>query len=98
MTEKTLYHLLRERRGWTNEYLREINDPHHPPLKDLDVLVERLEQIRLSGEQLVVVPDFDVDGITSGIIGLAGFAELGFNTGLYLPDYHRGHDFGVQDV
>lgn len=95
---ESLYHLIRERRGWTNEYIREINDPSHPELKDMDLLVQKLHELRLSGEQLVVVPDFDVDGITSGVIGLAGFAELGFNVGLYLPDYKRGHEFGPIDV
>ncbi|XP_068917777.1 single-stranded-DNA-specific exonuclease RecJ-like [Tenebrio molitor] len=95
---QSLFHLIRERRGWDNDYIREVNKSDHPDLMDVDLLVEKLHEVRVSGQKLVVVPDFDVDGITSGVIGLAGFAELGFNVGLYLPDYHRGHDFGAADV
>lgn len=87
-----LFGILRERMGWTDEFLAEIDDPTHPPLKDVDELVRALHWIRTTGQKLVVMPDFDMDGISSGVLGYAGFAELGFDVELYVPDYRRGHD------
>lgn len=93
-----LFELLRERRGWTNEYIREINDPTYDVLKDLPQLLDELNSIRESGKQIVIMPDFDMDGITSGTIAYAGLAELGFNVGLYIPDFRRGHDLTAAAV
>lgn len=88
----SLFDLLRRRRGWTDEYIANINDPNYAVLKDMDTMVAALHAIRSQGRQIVVMPDFDMDGITSGIIAYAGLAELGFNVGLYVPDFRRGHD------
>lgn len=88
----SLFTALRESLGWTDDWLAEINDPSYPNLKDLDLMIEALHTLRESGDLLVVLPDFDMDGVTSGVLGYAGLAELGFNVGLYVPDYRRGHD------
>lgn len=93
-----LFEILRDRRGWTTEHLREINDPTHEPLMDMDAVVEELHRFHTSGDKLVVVPDFDMDGITSGVIGLAGLSELGFNVRLYRPDYAQGHAVTPRDI
>ncbi len=61
-------------------------------------MAAELHRIRQVGEQIVVLPDFDMDGITSGVLGWAGLSELGFNVGLYIPDYKRGHDISVEAV
>ena len=93
-----LFSLLRERRGWTDEYLAAIDQPEHDTLLDLDRMLLELKQIHDSQELLVVVPDFDMDGITSGVLGYAGFSELGFNVTLHIPDYNRGHDVTTADI
>lgn len=93
---KALYHTLADRMGWDEEALQQINDPSYPALKDLDVLIETLDRIRTSGTHLVILPDFDMDGISSGILGYAGLCELGFNVSLYVPDYRTGHDLGIE--
>lgn len=95
---KTLFDIICERRGWTPEFLARINDPSHAELRDLDVMVEHLKRIHDSQELIVVLPDFDMDGITSGTLGFAGLCELGFNTALYRPDAQRGHGFSPWDV
>ncbi|WP_455952086.1 DHH family phosphoesterase [Arcanobacterium haemolyticum] len=41
---------------------------------------------------LVVVPDFDTDGICAGMILYAGLSELGLDVRLHVPDYHLGHE------
>lgn len=96
--EPDLFALLRERRGWTDEYLAAIECPDHDTLLDMDRMVAALKRIHDSQELLVVVPDFDMDGITSGVLGYAGFSELGFNVTLHIPDYTRGHDVTTADI
>ena len=93
-----LFSLLRRRRGWTDEFLADINKPDHDTLMDLDRMLVELKRIRDTQELLVVVPDFDMDGITSGVLGYAGFSELGFNVTLHIPDYRRGHDVTAADI
>lgn len=93
-----LFDVIRERRGWSYDQLKNLNDPTHAPLKDMDVMVDILHRIHTENRHLVIMPDFDMDGITSGVIGYTGFAELGFTVDLYVPDYHRGHGFHVEDV
>jgi single-stranded-DNA-specific exonuclease len=93
-----LFSLLRERRGWTDEYLAAIENPDHDTLMDMDRMIAELKRIHDSQELLVVVPDFDMDGITSGVLGYAGFSELGFNVTLHIPDYTRGHDVTTADI
>ena len=95
---RSLFEMLRERRGWTSDYLYKINDPSYGTLKDLDALVEELHGVRSRGEQIVVLPDFDMDGVTSGTLMWAGLAELGLDVRLYVPDYRRGHDVTPEAV
>lgn len=94
----SLFSLLRERRGWTDEYLAQIENRNHPELVDMDRMVHALNVIKTSGIKIVVMPDFDMDGITSGTLGYAGLAELGFNVELYTPDFRNGHDITVKAV
>lgn len=93
-----LFTLLCERRGWTKEYLALVNDSTHEPLKDIDVMIGVLEKARVDGKKIVIAPDFDLDGISSGVLGYAGLCELGFNVDWHLPDYSRGHDLSPMDI
>lgn len=93
-----LFSLLRERRGWTDDYLTAIDRPDHDALLDMDRMLVELKRIHETQELMVVVPDFDMDGITSGVLGYAGFSELGFNVTLHIPDYARGHDVTTEDI
>jgi len=96
--DPSIFSILRKKRGWTDEYLLEINDPFHEELQNIALMTAELHRIKLSGEQIVVLPDFDMDGVTSGVIGWAGLNELGFNAELYVPDFRRGHDISVDAV
>lgn len=93
-----LTELFLSRRNYDEAFLRHVDNHHHRLLKDVDVLADRLWAIHEDGSQIVVLPDFDMDGIMSGVIGYAGLAELGFNVGLYLPDPSSGYGFDVSDV
>lgn len=78
--------------------LLELDVYEEDKLDDIDILADKLEFVRNSGEKIVVLPDYDMDGITSGVIGYAGLSELGFNVGLYEPNPSFGHGFGRLDV
>lgn len=87
-----LFNRVRERMGWTDQYLAEINSPEHPLLKDIDQMVMALEILRASNKEITIVPDFDTDGICAGMILYAGLNEIGLRTNLHVPDYHLGHE------
>lgn len=80
-----------ERRKYTPEFLYAIEDPSYGQLRDIDTLAVELKDIHDRGDKLVVYPDFDMDGLSAGSCGYAGFAELGFNVGLYIPDPCDGY-------
>ena len=87
-----LFTRVRERMGWTDQYLKSINSPEHPLLKDIDQMSMALEILRTSNKEITIVPDFDTDGICAGMILYAGLNEIGLKTNLHVPDYHLGHE------
>jgi len=93
-----LFALMCQRRGWTDEYLREIESAEHDELLGLVEMVEALEDARAAGHKVTIAPDFDMDGISSGVLGYAGLSELGFDVELHVPDYRRGHDLTPEDI
>lgn len=82
-----------ENRGYSRNYVREINVENDDTLKDIDTLCARLKDVHDNHRQIVVMPDFDTDGISAGVIGFAGLAELGFNVALFIPDPKDGYGF-----
>jgi Single-stranded DNA-specific exonuclease len=70
----------------------------HKPLKDSDILCAELHKIHDEGKHLVIIPDFDMDGISAGTLGFAGFSELGFHVSLYVPKPNEGYGFTRKDI
>lgn len=93
-----LLRIIYRRRNWSQDTLRRLDDPTHPDLKDIHVLAEKLHQLRVNNQHLVIYPDFDMDGITSAMVAYAGFSQLGFTVSLFIPDYKAGHGFRPADV
>ena len=87
-----------DNRGYTMDFLRGINDPYHSDLKDIDKLCGRLKDIHDNHIPITVYPDFDTDGISAGTLGFAGFAELGFNVNLFVPDPKQGYGITVKSI
>ena len=87
-----------DRRGYTKDFLREINDDRHPLLMDIHALACELKVIHDENRRLVILPDFDMDGICSGTEGFAGFTELGFHVSLFRPDPADGYGFTADTV
>lgn len=94
----SLFELIRARRGWSDEFLKELNDIPTQRLKRLDEMVDALRDIFVAQKKIVIMPDFDTDGVTAGTLGYAGFAQLGFNVGMYVPDYRHGHDIRPEAI
>ena len=94
----TLFDKLKKNLGWNTEYLEFINSDEHARLKDMDLMIDALDEIKKSGQLVTVLPDFDLDGISSGVLTWAGLAELGFNVDLYVPDYRRGHNIEPETI
>lgn len=85
-------------RGLSAARLAEIDCPDTDVLLDRDQLVERLFELHENQDLVVVLPDFDMDGIASGVIGFAGLAELGFNVALFVPDPKDGYEFKPETI
>lgn len=87
-----------DNRGYTRDYLLDINNPIHGDLLDIDNICDELAEIRRNKSNIVVLPDFDTDGIMSGVIGFAGLAELGFSVSLFIPNPRDGYGFTPETI
>ncbi|MEY4720957.1 MAG: hypothetical protein RIQ46_682, partial [Pseudomonadota bacterium] len=54
--------------------------------RDMDAAAERLAQAVMSGEQLTVYGDYDVDGATSAALLIRLLRDLGHDARYYIPD------------
>lgn len=97
-SSEDLFRLLCHRKGWSNDYLNAINLSDHDQLKDIDAMTASLNTAHSEQKPITIAPDFDMDGIASGVLGLAGLSELGFVVNLHIPDYRRGHDLSPEDI
>lgn len=93
LIQKTL-----DNRGYTRDYILDVNNPNHDELMDIDKICVKLKRIHDEHKNIVVLPDFDTDGIMSGVIGFAGLAELGFSVSLFMPDTKAGYGFNSVSI
>ena len=85
-------------RHYDDIFLQSIETVSQNRMKGLDELCESLYEICLNHEHVVILPDFDMDGISSGTLGFAGLSELGFNVSLYIPDSSGSYGFKEKDI
>lgn len=95
---KTYFQLFLERRNLTEEDVYKVNDGSYSLLYDIDVMANHLELIRQEQSKIVVLSDFDTDGIMSAVVGVAGLSELGFNVGVHIPQPENGYGFNESDI
>lgn len=93
-----LMNLMLERRGYTPEFLKAIENSQHRELKSTQEMIDYLKFIHDNQLLMVIMTDFDMDGIAAGVCNLAGYAELGFNVALFLPDATKGYGFDSSDI
>lgn len=93
-----LIELYLERRGYTRQMLREMNDDRHAELMSISEMCAELKHIHDSHAHIVILPDFDMDGIMSGTVGFAGLSELGFKVSLFRPTPSDGYGFNAETI
>ena len=93
-----LVELTFKNRGYSSEFLREMECAEHGDLKDIDRLAVRLKEIHDEGRHITVLPDFDMDGISAGTVAYAGLSELGFDVSLFIPDPSKGYGFNEDTI
>lgn len=93
-----LIELYLERRGYTRDMLREMNDDQHADLMSVAEMCAELKRIHDTQEHIVILPDFDMDGIMSGTVGFAGLSELGFRVSLFRPTPSDGYGFTADTI
>ena len=80
------------RRLWTGQ------EPLHDPflLQDMDKAVERIRRALARGERILVIGDYDVDGVAAAALLYRGLRALepGAEVQVYIPDRHR-EGYGV---
>lgn len=60
--------------------------PDPSAFRDMDTAAERLAQCVISGEQVTIYGDYDVDGATSAALLVELLRQLGHAAGYYIPD------------
>lgn len=94
----TLMDLFMKRRNYTQDFLRSLNDAHHQKLLNIDKMSAILKQVHDHNDHLVIMPDFDADGIDAGIVGYSGLSQLGFYVDLYYPHPEQGYGIMPTDI
>lgn len=87
-----------KKRGYTNDFLQKINQFPTQKLMNVEILADRLQDYYLNQDLIVIISDFDMDGIMSGVVAYSGLSELGFNTALYIPNVEKGYGFNEYDI
>ena len=93
LTEKFL-----AKRNYNSQFLSYIDNAEHSELLGTEELISKLHDIFDTNSKIVVVSDFDMDGIMSGVVGYAGLSELGFDVNLYPCKPHNGYGFDEKDI
>lgn len=75
------------------DYMSDINKSDYDDLKDIDLLCQYLYEAYSENKHIVILPDFDMDGIMSGVIGFAGLSTLNFHVSLFIPNPADGYEF-----
>lgn len=98
MVDNDLLSAVFSKRGYDPNFLIDMDCAEHGLLTHVDDLCAKLRYVHASGELIVILPDYDMDGIMSGVVGLAGLREMGFNAMLFVPDPADGYGFTPETI
>ena len=87
-----------ENRGLTVADIVRMNDGSHEPLMNSYDLITTLYAIHQRGEEIIVMCDFDMDGISAGCEFYLGLYHLGFKVHLFIPTPSNGYGISVDDI
>ena len=85
-------------RGYDTEYMRAIETGSAHRMRGMDEMTEKLRGLQVAGAHIIILPDFDMDGIASGTLGFAGLSEMGFRVSLYIPNSKESYGFREADI
>jgi len=88
-----LIELTLARRGLDSASIAESEKPTDMQIGNIEELADALHSIFKEKRKLIILSDYDMDGITSGVIAYAGLSELGFNVELFRSDPKEGYGF-----
>ena len=87
-----------ENRGYEDGFFDKITATPHGFPKDTDKFCEELAKHYNNRDLIVLLTDFDNDGLMCGIEGYAGFAEMGFRVALFTPVVTDGYGFNADTI
>lgn len=87
INKKDIFETLNAR--FQDGFLKLSNLPHPSTLKDLDKATLRIQRAIESGEKIVVVGDYDVDGIVASTLMRQFFAHINYPLQLIVPNRFR---------
>ncbi len=75
-------------------FLSLVNLPHPSTFKDMDRATKRVVQAISNNEKIVLIGDYDVDGVVSTTLIRLFFSEIGVRLGWVIPNRFR-HGYGL---
>lgn len=75
-----------------------VNDPSHGVLDGTNEFVSVVHDLIENKRQIVVLPDYDMDGIMSAVVSYVGLYELGADVKLFVPDPKDDYGFDSESV
>ena len=95
-----LFNLAFKKAGYDSIFLDTVRKNYYDGfMKDESKLIDFLfNKYRNTNKLLIIMPDFDVDGISSGLTLYSGLSLLGLNVELYVPDSKAGYGIRRTDI
>ncbi len=88
INKKILREILESR--FSNDNIKRIKElPPPSSLKDIDIASKRVKDSIARGEKIVIVGDYDADGVVASAIISTFFEDIGVTTSLVLPNRFR---------
>lgn len=88
-----------ESRNLTVSQYNELNQNlMYNELHGLDQMSSYIDKCYYSQNEITILPDFDMDGISAGSLSFAGFSELGLKVNLFVPDPKKGYGFSGDTI
>jgi single-stranded-DNA-specific exonuclease len=85
ITKKELFDILNNR--FKDDNVKKLSDFENPfILKDMKKATKRVKQAIENREKIVLIGDYDVDGVVSCVVVKEFFDYIGYNIDIYIPD------------
>ena len=90
-------HTYQEAREFFRPDLKNLHDPFL--MKNMDVAVQRIEEVIRNGEKVMIYGDYDVDGTTAVALVYSYFKDYFREIDYYIPDrYNEGYGVSIRGI